>query len=341
MMLKTFDLYEHWQTPTDPARPLSPFQERLILSALPPSARIEEALPARNWSPFPVRVRVVTTAWEQFVYLRKDVKVGGVELEAALLPVLGKLGLPVAKLLAGPVVDPAGEDGVPVTVISELPGENLLDFSWEAKGNDVYIVMHLVLEGVRRLHAVTTALQQEPVAAIIPVKTLLGELAGIEARGGPWLEVAEFRQALRRLEKRLPALEAPLVFSNGDYNPGNFLFSVQGSEHQEERNHSIGNPGSLAKIPHRLTGIVDFAWACFEDPHIGFAKYWTYDWFPSGMIEHYLYVNRIGAHEFAPRLALRCLWTLQRETEPPYVDARTSWYRDNLLGLLEMAMSSF
>jgi thiamine kinase-like enzyme len=225
-------------------------------------------------------------------------------------------------------------------VISAVPGESLLDFSWDAKGNDVYIAIHLVLEGVKRLHAITDALLQEPVAKNIPSKTLLGELEGIQTRGGPWLDVAEFRAALKWLEKMLPAIERPLVFSNGDYNPGNFLFLANEDANSEEKNHSIGNPGSLAKIPHRLTGLVDFSWSCFEDPHIGFAKYWTYDWFPAGMVERYLYVNSLTAKEFAPRLALRCLWTLQREMESPIVDPRPNWHRDNLLGLLQVAMHS-
>lgn len=209
------------------------------------------------------------------------------------------------------------------------------------QGNDVYIAIHLVLEGVKRLHAVTAALQQEAVAPLIPTKTLLGELEAINTQGSAWLDVADFRKALKRLEKTLPALEVPLVFSNGDYNPGNFLFAVDDGMNREELNHSIGNPGSLANIPHRLSGMVDFSWACFEDPHIGFTKYWTYDWFPAGMIERYLYINGLSAKEFAPRLALRCLWTLQRELEPPQSDPHPNWYRDNLLGLLQSAMGSF
>ncbi len=340
-MSKAFDLYEKWQVPTNLADPLSQFQQRLILSAFPSGSQISEVAPARNWAPYPIRIKVATNDRDQTVFLRKDPKIGGVELEAEILPVLVKLGLPVPQLLAGPAVDSASEDGIPVTVISGLPGGNLLDFSWETKGNNLYIAIHLVLEGVKRLHAITAALQQESVAAKIPHKSLLSELEGIQLRGGPWLEVSEFRHALNRLEKTLPSLEVPLVFSNGDYNPGNFLFCVRDSENQEEVNHSIGNPGSLTKIPHYLTGIVDFVWACFEDPHIGFAKYWTYDWFPVGMIEHYLYVNNLGPKEFAPRLALRCLWTLQRDIEAPQVDQRSNWHRDNLLGLLQNAMNAF
>lgn len=335
-MPKAFDLYANWQTPTNRAEPLSQFEQTLILSAFSPDAQLNKTTPARSWGFYPIRVRVRTSEAKHTVYLRKDPKIGGVALEAELLPVLAELGLPVPQLLAGPAVDPAG-DGIPVTVIGAVPGESLLDFSWEAKGNDLYIAMQLILEGVARLHALTPALQQAPIAAHIPVKTLLGELDGIESRGGPWLEVTEFRQALTWLETALPAVEAPLVFSSGDYNPGNFLYSVQYDAIRADPNHSMGNPGSLAHIPHHLTGFVDFAWACFEDPHIGFAKYWTYDWWPAGLVERYLWLNNVTAQEFAPRLALRTLWTLQRELEPPHVDPQPSWYRDNLLGLLKDA----
>ena len=339
-MPNPFDFYEKFQIPTNRADPLSRFEQRLILSIFPQGAQISKAAPARDWGFYPIRVLVHTNHGEQVVFLRKDAKIGGVELEAALLPVLAKLGLPVPQLLAGPALDPASDDAVPVTVLSALPEESLLGFSWEAKGNNLYIPIHLVLAGVARLHAVTSALQQEPIARRIPVKTLMGEWQDIESRGGAWLAVAEFRQALARLEKVLPSLELPLVFSNGDYNPGNFLFSTKAETSNEEVNHSIGNPGSLARLPHQLSGFVDFSWACFEDPHIGFAKYWTYDWFPAGLVERYCWLNQVTVKEFAPRLALRVLWTLQREVDPPQIDPRPSWYRDNLLGLLENAVAS-
>lgn len=51
-----------------------------------------------------------------------------------------------------------------------------------------------------------------------------------------------------QLEVMLESTEAPLVFSNGDLNPSNFL--------------SDGR---------RLTGIVDFGGSCWEDPLFGFA----------------------------------------------------------------------
>lgn len=338
-MPKAFDLYERWQVPSNREEPLTSFQRAFVLSVLPDGGEILEARPARSWGFYPIRIRIATADGEQIVFLRKDQKVGGVELEAALLPVLLKHGLPVPKLLGGPIIDPESEDAVPITVISEVPGESLLDFSWEAKGNDVYIAMQLVLEGVARLHALTSTLQQESVTNSIPVKTLMGELEEIQRRGGEWLTVAEFREALKCLEKRLPAVETPLVFSSGDYNPGNFLFSRCSIVNEEDLDHLVGNPGNLVNMPFQLTGFVDFSWACFEDPHIGFAKYWTYDWFPAGMIERYLYVNQLSPREFAPRLALRCLWTLQREVAPPTIDEGSTRYRANLLGLLKSAMA--
>ena len=259
-MPENFDLYEHWQEPDSQKNPLTSFQKALILSAFPDGAQITEAKAARSWSFYPVLVQIRTRNGLQTVYLRKDRKIGGVELEAELLPILHKLGLPVPKLLAGPVIDPNSQDSVPVTVISSLSGESLLKLSWEAKGNDVYIAMKLVLEGVRRLHGLTEALQKERVARKIPSKTLTKELEEIQNRGGNWLEIKEFQEAIKRLEKRLPEIEEPLIFSNGDYNPGNFLFSASNEANLAAADHSWGNPGSLERIPHKLTGLFGNLW---------------------------------------------------------------------------------
>jgi len=92
-----------------------------------------------------------------------------------------------------------------------------------------------------------------------------------------------------------------------------------------------------------LTGFIDFAWACFEDPHIGFAKYWLYDWFPlnkAGLIERYLETQGLSQADFAPRLAVRCLWTLQREIPVADADGVTDYtrYRDRVLGFLRGAL---
>jgi hypothetical protein len=67
-MPKPFDLYDRWQIPTNPAEPLSHFQQTLILSAFPPGAQIREATPAREWAFYPIRVKVVKDNREQTVY---------------------------------------------------------------------------------------------------------------------------------------------------------------------------------------------------------------------------------------------------------------------------------
>src|SRR5262249_43825797 len=135
-------------------------------------------------------------------------------------------------------------------------------------------------------------------ARALPHVTLSSELGEIVQRGGEWFGVNLFTEAIDRLQEVVAGAEVPLVFSNGDYNPLNFL-------------HERGV----------LTGWVDFLEARFEDPHIGFAKFqiWQMDDFgwgtgmKVGLIERYLYAQGVSRREFAPRLVLRCLRHLQQE----------------------------
>jgi hypothetical protein len=143
------------------------------------------------------------------------------------------------------------------------------------------------------------------------------ELDEIIARGGPWVDEAVFLNAIDLLRPVLVGVDTPLVFSNGDYNPLNFLH-----------------------IGGRLTAWIDFTGACFEDPHIGFAKFviWGFDdvgWgagVKAGLVEKYLYQQDISRSEFAPRLALRCLWRLQREIS--VVGDKDADYRNAVLTVL-------
>jgi thiamine kinase-like enzyme len=140
---------------------------------------------------------------------------------------------------------------------------------------------------------VTERLNEEAAADHLVRRDLLTELRLIVERGGPWLLQPLFWQAVRQLIPVLARIDTPLVFSNGDYNPANFLSDGQ-----------------------QITGFVDFEMACFEDPHYGFAKYRVYDMYPfhkTGLVERYLQGCGLSETEFAPRLAVRCLWTLQRE----------------------------
>ena len=176
----------------------------------------------------------------------------------------------------------------------------------------------LVLGAVARLHQLTEAVRQDAVIDVLPHNTLLSELHGILARGGPWFGEHMFVEAVETVLPVVKAIETPLVFSNGDYNPGNFLFDGE-----------------------KVTGFVDFQFACFEDPHIGFGKYWTYDWYPlnkAGIVERYLETQSLTLADFAPRLAVRCLWTLARGIAVEGGDNAHRMYRERILELLRDAL---
>jgi hypothetical protein len=151
------------------------------------------------------------------------------------------------------------------------------------------------------LHELTEAIGQHEIAPSLPQITLSMELNEIVQSGGEWLGVDRFARAVDCLHRTVRDVEIPLVFSNGDYNPLNFLCNGQ-----------------------TVTGWVDFEAACFEDPHISFAKFliWgrdDYGWgtgVKAGLVERYLYAQNVSRRGFAPRLVLRCLHHLIREVSP-------------------------
>ena len=316
---RPFDFYPAWSETRTGDSPLTPFEESVILSALPPGAGVKAVCPAKSWAFFPLRITAVLPGdEEQTIYFKKEALIGGGEREARILLALSKLGLTVPTLQAGPVLDTERPGTGSVLVLRELPGENVLSWCWEGNGEILGAASRLVLEGVEKLHGLTEAMSEEDAGRDLPRRTLRQELQGILDRSGPWMEEAVFSDAAKRLAPRLDRIETPLVFSNGDYNPANFL-------------HRDGE----------ISGYLDFAWSCFEDPLYGFTKYWTYDWYPlnhAGLVEKYLYRHGLTRKEFAPRLALRCLWTLQRETSVEGSDEAS--YRDTLLRLLHEAMDS-
>lgn len=274
---------------------LSSFQEDLILSLFPENTRIVEARYFQeHYLPCPVRVRVaIRDGQEQHVVLRVA-RHGkrGVKTEAKLYPALAKFGLPVPTLLAGPAHDPEAPDIGPVTVLSLLPGDNLQVWS-EASLEGLKLASRLVIEAVERLQQITHQISQADIAGEVPRQDMASELELIQKQGGPWLEEPEFRKAYETLRPVGSSIDTPLSFSNGDYQPGNFLSDGE-----------------------KLTGFIDFEGACFEDPHIGFAKYRIYDMHPlnkAGLVSQYLKTCGLSEPDFAPRMALRCMRTLQRE----------------------------
>ena len=101
----------------------------------------------------------------------RSVRHGSVGFEANLLRVLGRLGLPVPRVLAGPALEPAGRSMV---VLSMLPGRNLQKFSMEPRpptrnrrnslGRDISAIRAKLFDS------------EEPIYHAIPQRTLPAQL---------------------------------------------------------------------------------------------------------------------------------------------------------------------
>ena len=84
----------------------------------------------------------------------------------------------------------------------------------------------------------------------------------------------------------------------------------------------------------------------FEDPHVGLAKFfvWSFDrlgWgtgAQAGLVERYLYSRDVSRSQFAPRLALRCLYRLQRDTS--VANEQDAFYRQAVWRVLDTALDS-
>ncbi len=297
-------IYNHvneWQPSGTGKWSLSAFQEALILSAFSDHARIARVSYIGDRTVPPIKVAVLTQAGTEIpVLLRTSRLLNGVETETRVIPVLSRLGLPVPQVLAGPAYDPDAPESGAICVLSFLSGENLQNLSLSSPVG-VDMASKILLDAIHCLHEVTEPLHNEFAVNHLTRRDLLTELRLIVERGGPWIRQPLFWRAVRQLVPALVRIDTPLVFSNGDYNPANFLSDGQ-----------------------QIAGFVDFEMACFEDPHYGFAKYRVYDMYPfhkTGLVERYLHGCGLSEAEFAPRMAVRCLWTLQREIPVFFGDA--------------------
>lgn len=295
---------------------LSLLQRSLILGLFPEGAQVGDTQYFRQeYLPCPIRVSVfLRDGSTHNVVLRLSRTRLGVEREAKLLPILSQLGLPVPKVLAGPTSDANSKNAESVTVLSLLPGRNLQDWSC-ASGAGLETAGQLLIQAVDRLRQLTEPLNQELAASDIPRQDMTAELDILMNSGSAWVSEPVFRDAASHLKPIVASIQTPLCFSNGDYQPANFL--------------SDGKD---------ITGFVDFESACFEDPHIGFAKYRIYDLHPlnkAGIVESYLQAHNLSEYDFAPRMAVRCLWTLQREVP---VSERDGSYGTHILRLLHDAL---
>ena len=304
--------------PSDPGERPDRFREQLILSAFPPGSEIIEVNTVPRYFPRSSYITVRTPdGGERQVETKASYLQRGAETEAKILPVLGQLGLPVQEIVAGPTADPDRPETGPIIVLSHLPGE-FPPYHAGVTVDQLDFHCRIVLAGVSRLQQLTEAVRKHPVAKDLPERTLVSELEESVKRGGPWMKEQVFAGAVDRLFAVLKKIKTPLVFSNGLNISWNFL-------HDKEK----------------VCGFVGFDHACFEDPHIQFAKYkyWEGDrlgwgrYNQVGLVERWLYTQNVSRAEFAPRLALRCLWNLQREVSVS--NEQQADHRDFILGVLK------
>lgn len=231
--------------------------------------------------------------------LKVSKQVGRLSFEEQVLQTLAEFSLFVPKVTVKPVTFQSQSGPQIMMLISELPGQplpwiNLNDL------NAAHQTCELVHQAVDTLHDLTHKLKSHPIASVLPTVTLESELQTIRKRDNEWLNHPIFDEALALLQATIPRVSCPLVFSNGDYNPLNFL-----------------------TVDDRITGWLDFEHACFEDPYIGFAKFilWAdddYGWstgIKSGLVERYLFKHNVTPSTFLVRLILRGLSYIQ-QTNP-------------------------
>jgi aminoglycoside phosphotransferase len=299
--------------------------EQSLRSAYPPGTEI---LGTRSYRPgyraYPMRVsvRIPDGSTEQCVIKAGDA-IEPLMREAGVLRFLAEIGLSVPAVLAGPFALTDQNEVGALMALSELPGESL-PWCGVTSLAEADLTCRLLIRGVLRLHELTEQVSRHAIARELPRVTLSSELGEVVQRGGEWVGVDPFAQAIDRLQRAVAGVEVPLVFSNGDYNPLNLLHEGDG-----------------------LTGWIDFEAARFEDPHIGFAKFqlWRldeYGWgtgMKAGLIERYLYAQGVSRREFAPRLVLRCLRHLQQEVS--VCGEEDAIQRRHLLNVLDEGLSAF
>jgi len=305
------------------------FLTDLVLSAFPKGSEVSAFSKGKLYAEYPggndcVVVRT-PKGEEHQAAIRSRNFIGGIETEAMVLPVLQRLGFPVPRVLAGPVHHPDFPEASPFIVLSVLKGRFLpyLDPASRASSEELDLACRLLLEGVERLHGATEAMLADKDGRKLSRRTLSSELEGIVQRGGPWLEEPLFTGAIERLRPVLKEIDTPLVFSDFFNYTWNFL--CEGD---------------------RLTGFVGFEKACFEDPHIAFTTYHIWGridpvgWGPlnrAGLVERWLYKHNVSRKGFAPRVALRCLWRLQREHP---VEGDTRGGREGILEVLRESLDA-
>lgn len=288
-----------------------------ILGIDPSFKAISEAVYFDNYDlPCPVRVSVETKDGQTITVVLRKNRHGDVRKEIQIMRALREYGLPVPEVLVEPF---EAEDNEYAAVYSLLPGENLQKLSMRSD-EDLVRSKELLVQAVIKLTDASEYIREHEVSKNLPNITLMNELELLNSKDNPWLQEVLYQDAIQKLQKIIPTVETPLVLSNGDYQPGNFL--TQDGE---------------------ITGFLDFESPSFQDPMMGFVKYPIYDLHPLGrtdIVKLFLDKKGFSEKDFNIRLALGCLKILKKEVPITDGDEETQEYRHRVLSLLDRSINS-
>ena len=293
-------------------------EKEKILQVNPSFQSVSEAIYFDNYDlPCPVCVSVKTTDGKVIKVVLRRSRHGDVRKEIKILHVLKVYGLPVPEVLSEPFKT---EDHKYAAIYSFLPGENLQKLSMRSK-KDLVLAKELLVEAVIKLMDATDYIRKHEISKIFPDVTLISELKALSTKSNPWFGEKVFQIAVKKLQEVLENIKTPLVFSNGDYQPGNF----------------ITQEGKIA-------GFLDFESSSFQDPLMGFVKYPIYDLYPlarTDIVKTFLDTKGFSEGDFNCRLALGCLKILKKEVLISGGDQETQEYRDRILDLLKKSLTSY
>ncbi|KKR08263.1 MAG: hypothetical protein UT32_C0002G0026 [Parcubacteria group bacterium GW2011_GWC2_39_14] len=296
---------------------LTPKELKNILGVDPQFESVSEAVYFDNYDlPCPVRVSVTTKDKKVVMIVLRKNRHGGIKNEVKIFRALKEFGLPVPEVLVEPFKN---EEGEYVAILSLLPGENLQKLGMRSD-EGLAQAKELLVQAVITLTTATDFIRKHEVSKIIPNISLMKELADVNVEENSWFKEEVFQTAVEKLKSILEDITTPLVLSNGDYQPGNFL----------------------AK-DGEITGFLDFESLSFQDPLMGFVKYPIYDLLPlsrTDVVKIFLDKKGFSEKDFSCRLALGCLKVLKKEIPVSGGDEETQEYRNRTLTLLKKSLNS-
>ena len=282
-----------------------------ILDTDPDFISVSKSIYFDNYDlPCPVLVEVTKANKDKKKLVLRKNRHGDVKLETTVIMALEEFGLPVPKILAKPFQN---ENKEWCAVYSLLPGENLQKIASKSS-EDLELAKKLLVQAVQELAKASDFISKHELLHDLPRIDLEQELENIKVKDGEWLKDPLFKSAINFLEQNTRFITTPLILSNGDYQPGNFL----------------ANDG-------KLSGFIDFESASFQDPMMGFVKYPIYDLIPlsrTDLIDQFLETMNFSRGEFSIRLILGCLKIIQKEIPLENDNEETQQYKTRVTTIL-------